>query len=194
MQCQQWSNLQNKPRKWLLVVIILLAVLSIFLLWIIFEPIIDKYILSNSEIHDGLNYYTSEEYKEFDDSQLFDDFVESMNLNSNLLPVYFYHIDNSDRNTVLYGKVGSMYAIDFKAEKTAYDEIKSSLLEESTYMENIHDYEIYSVNREFADSTSGFLAFCDENGIVRCILITDRKSNGTSIRNFLVGETSLRFE
>lgn len=194
MQCQHGSNLQNKPYHRLLVVIISLVVLSIFLLWIVFEPIIDKYILSNAEIHDGLNYYTSEEYKEYDDSQLFDDFVESMNLNSDLLPVYFYHIDNSHRNSVLYGKVGNMYAIDFKAGKTTYDEIKSSLLEESTYMENIDDYEIYSVNREFADSNSGFLAFCDETGTVRCILITDRKSNGISIRNFLVGETSLRFE
>ena len=189
MQHQRGSNLQNKPYHWLIVIIISLVILNIFLLCIIFEPIID-FLFVNPEIHDGISYYTSEEYKEYDDAQVFDDFVESLNLNSDLLPVYFYHIDNSKHNTVLYGKPNNMYAIDFKAEKTTYDEIKSRLLEGSTYMEKIHDYTIYSVNREFADRNSRFLAFCDETNTVRCILIPGREK---SIYNYLIGETTLRF-
>ena len=193
MQHQHGSNLQNKPYHWLIVIIISLVVLSIFLLWIIFEPIID-FLFVNPEIHDGISHYTSEEYKEYDDAQVFDDWVESLKLNSDLLPVYFYHIDNSKHNTVLYGKTSDMYAIDFQAEKTTYDETKSRLLEGSTYMEKFHDYKIYSANREFADSNGRFLAFCDETNTVRCILILDRRSNEKSIYNYLVGETTLRFE
>lgn len=95
----------------------------------------------------SINTYKSEEYVLFDSGKEFQKFIENFEFTPQNEPVEFYYVDNSKRDSVVFGKMCDIYILELDVTNEDYPQLEEcinsfSLKKSGTY----GNYEIFSKN------------------------------------------------
>lgn len=155
--------------------ILLLLLLIVFLYYCAVEPVLTRYIIPTTCIHEGVAFYHNAQYLEFESGHSFLKVLnETAALESGVV-FDFYHVDNHLRDNPLYGKMCDVFAIDIKTEPLAYTDTKSSIIESSEYCCSMDDYELYVLDvHTGVEEEIVLVALCDRMCYLRYILLTDK--------------------
>ena len=167
----KWLNSLINPPKVLIVIFVLAIVL--FLYYLVVEPILVRFIIPTTSIHDGSEYYNDETYLDFESGSRFYQLLDDSSFASNGVVVDFYHVDNHLRDNPIYGKICDVFAVDVKFNSAIYPNYRNEIINNCRYNCEIDDYELYLRSEDTEAGEVVLLAISDQACIIRIILLTD---------------------
>lgn len=173
--------------------------IGLFLYLLFLEPLVSILFIPHRGIHDGLEYYETKQYLEFEHGELLDDALLYHHSITGSNIVDFYHIDNKQYDNLITGsRYNDAFAVDYRLNESAYLDSKQYV--ESNYLSctSIDDFQLYL--SDYSSSESGHVvvvSLCDADYTVRCILIADidevPQIESSSYNTFLHRYTSLNW-
>ena len=193
------KNSKFKPG-WIIAICVAVSLIILWVAyWAILAPIVAMYFLPHNRIHTDLTLYTQGIYQEYEDAQIFDSFVESVDLPQSAQPVSFYHVDNRREDNPIYGKRSDVFSVDMKLSESDYEKAKTTLIQPDNYMCDKGNYALYLSQVDLGRKNWGVIAFDDTNCVIRCIVVTyleevEGRTPSQGIQSVLKNKTNLPFE
>ena len=158
----------------LTIVALLLLIVSVIVLyyWAV-QPIITALSTDTTDIHQGVEYFTSGEYTRYESGKEFEKLLSSTEYFYADCVVDFYHIDSRLRDNPIYGKRCDVFAVDMQLDQTRYTNFFNR--DELVSCGVLFDYEVFVLPdyKPESEKTHGFIAICDKSNMVRIVLLTD---------------------
>ena len=140
----------------------------------ILEPIVSRFLLTTTSIHEGMDHYKNQTYLEFESGDRFHEVLNTMDSLKHGTVVDFYHVDNHLRDNLFYGKMCDVFAVDVSLDQQNYSDEKAKIATSESFCCNLDDFALYlSDYQTGAEGEVVLIATCDEVHIVRYILLTD---------------------
>ena len=155
---------------------ILVGVILCFLYFLFLHPIVSHFFVPswiyNNGIHKGIEYYDNKKYVEFQSGEKFERLLSSTNYLSSGEVIDFYHINNFFKDDLIRGKMCDIYALDIQLSDSGF---YSMQFDDTDLCNNMEDFKLYLLSEYICESTSdiALIAACEQNRIIRIILITD---------------------
>ncbi len=171
--CKRRSNVHK--RTVLFAVTIIAVLLLVIAYYAVAEPIVSRFLITTTDIHQGLEYFKDHVYTTFEGGSYFYNLLCQINYNSLGEIVDFYHVDNQLRDNPIYGKMCDIFAIDIKSSTQDFTEIKKRLCDDDNFCCSIEDYNLFVL--QYAAERDGdvaLIAVSDEFCLIRIIFFTDK--------------------
>ena len=148
-----------------------ITVLIIIFFWLV-HPLLTRFIIPPLSVHRKISQYTSGQYKQYEDGELFANFTESFSLIENGEIVAFYHVNHWLQDNPIHGKQCDFFALDVRLAEGEYAQAKALQIEccGKPYIER--DFYVWEYGNN-EDKNAYFLGFCDDSCIVKFVLVTE---------------------
>jgi hypothetical protein len=150
------------------------VVLAFVYYWAV-EPILVRFIVPTTSIHDGIEYYNDAKYLDFESGSRFHDLLDDSDLVSNGVVVDFYHVDNHLRDNPIYGKMCDVFAVDVELNSAIYSNYQKTIITNCRYVCEMDDYDLYVRSEDTEAREVVLLALSEYACVIRIILITDKE-------------------
>lgn len=157
-------------------ILILVGVMLCYLYFFFLHPIVSHFFVPSwiyqNGIHKGLEYYDNDKYVEFESGEKFERLLSSTNYSSSGEVIDFYHIDNFFKDDPIRGKMCDVFALDIQLNDSVFYSIQ---FDDANLCNNMEDFKLYLLSEFTCESTSdiALIAACEQDRIIRIILITD---------------------
>ena len=179
--------------------IICLSLLFLFVAyWVFVQPFLCLLYIIPIPVYEGIDYYTTGEYLQFEHGSDLKRLVTSFNLSQDGGAIYFAYIDYSLQANPIYGDIGEIFALDYKVNEKDFDRIQSHCDAEQQkgrlYREKTGDFELYIRNQDF-EEVEPVIAINKTEKIVRFIIRTNADGGNTNtMGRFLCARAGLSWQ
>lgn len=177
-------------------IIFLISIL--ILLYLFVYPIVSPTFIPYYHVTD-IDFYKEEKYLKHKYGSEFKEYLSSFELLNNGEVVGFYYGDNYKYDSLVYGRIPDIIAVDIKLDDNLYAILKNSetTKEYDHYIFNdSYRYEFYYPNEFSGQHFQTFFALNDQDKIFRGIIITDTEDFEfpSSLTGFMRRWTQITFE
>ena len=167
---------------------ILATLILAFVFLYVVHPVLAYSIIPPISQHHKVTHYTSGQYLEFEDGELFRDFTESLDFVDDGEIVDFFHADYWTRDNPFYGKACDYFILDLYFEELEYAQVKEFIENESAYSKPTWCGDYFCYNWFDADRGIAYaIAYRDESRIIRICMSTYRE--GVVYPSKFIGDT-----
>ena len=106
--------------------LILLLFFGVLICIIIFTPLFKWSYYSPKKLA-SIEAYKNEEYISFDSGKEFQKFIKDFEFTSKNEPIEFYYVDNSKRDSLIYGKMNDIYILELDLIDAEYPQLKECI-------------------------------------------------------------------
>ena len=151
-------------------------IFSIMLLMVVFfwlvHPLLTRFVIPPLSVHKRVSQYTSGQYKQYEDGEVFANFTESSPLIEKGEIIAFYHVNHWLQDNPIHGKQCDYFALDIQLSQAEYVSEKALQYDNHGKPYNERDYEIWKWSNG-EENNAYFLGFCDESCTVKLVLVTE---------------------
>jgi len=190
------SNFVPTNRKiWALLRSILIIFVGIIIMIILFfwciHPMI-TYHFSHPAVDTDLSIFSMREYINYENGELFEDFLSLYSFAEDGDAVAFYHVDNQILDNPIHGKMPDVFSVDVRYDNLTYRSIVQNALVEFHFDKVLpcDDYELYLIEDGFHVYCIGV---CNKESILRFTMVTELESC-TDFTGVIFMHTSLDFD
>ena len=164
---------------WILKILLIPVIFGLFIYLV--HPLLTHFIIPPICVHRRVTQYTSGQYKNYEDGEVFADFTESSGLVEQGEIIAFYHVNHWLQDNPIHGKHCDFFALDLQLSQEDYDAAKASRYEKHGTPYKERDYDLWKWSNG-DEENAFFVGFCDESNTVKLALVTEvnaRDFNGT---------------
>ncbi len=146
--------------------------------WLV-HPLLTRFLIPPLSVHRKVSQYTSGQYKNYEDGEVFAAFTESCELVEKGEIIAFYHVNHWLQDNPIHGKQCDYFALDILLPQAEYSEVKTAQFENAGKPYTEQDYDVWKWSNG-EEENAYFLGFCDESCAVKLVLVT-----GVYARDFM---------